>query len=97
MAIELLKITPRPNGRLLVTQYLLNHGQTYKLNTGAHVSLITHDGRILAESADGTITLKSATLDKEMEHRSADFRLLCYLRLTDIDGTTWGSSVEIRR
>lgn len=97
MAFEVLKLTPRPNGRLLVSQYLLNYGQTYKPNTGARVSIITHDGRILAESDDGMITLKSATLDKEMAHRSADFRLLCYLRLVDVDGSVWGSSVEIRR
>lgn len=97
MALEILKLTPRPNGRLLVSQYLLNAGQTYRLATRASVSIITHDGYLLAESTGDIITLKSDALDREMEHRSADYRLLCYLRLTDVDGSVWCSSIEIQR
>ena len=96
--METLKLTTRPNGRLLVSQYLINQGQSYRIVSfdDLAVRLTTHAGALLAESKDGILTVDSQMVDMLMTYRPEGYRMLCHIQATRDDGAVWSSAIEIR-
>ena len=96
--MEALKLTTRPNGRLLVSQYLLNQGQQYRVVAfdELNLRLLTPSGGLLAETKDGILTVDSQMLDMILTYRPEGYRLLCQAQALREDGAIWSAAIEIR-
>lgn len=95
--MQKLQFTPRPNGRLEVSQAILNAGTKYALLRPITIKIAARDGSPLAGSENGILDLDTPAVAERLRMRPIGYLLPVAAVLTSEFGEKWVASIDLRK